>query len=91
MVQNFTTFYMIIMSIIGFFQMMVDKRKAKKHSWRISESALLFTAALGGALGSFIGMYMFRHKTKHPRFYICIPLFLFIQAVLYFVVFYIIR
>lgn len=87
MVKQFITLYIIIMSIIGFFQMMIDKRKSVKHVWRISERSLLLTAALGGALGSWIGMYTFRHKTKHPRFYICVPLFLAIHVILYIMMF----
>ena len=88
MVQTVVTCYLIIMSVIGFFQMMTDKKKSRKHMWRISERTLLLTAALGGALGSWIGMYLFRHKTKHPRFYICVPLFLVIQALIYVLYFY---
>ena len=90
MVQSFVTLYMAVMSVIGFFQMMIDKKKSRKHMWRISEKSLLLTAALGGALGSFLGMYLFRHKTKHPRFYICVPLFMVIQALLYVLYFYVI-
>lgn len=67
------TAYLTLMSIIGFMVMGVDKRKAIKHAWRIPESTLLLIAALGGGIGSFIGMQAFRHKTKHVKFVIILP------------------
>jgi len=52
----------------------IDKRRAQKHAWRISEACLLTLPFLGGALGALLGMSCFRHKTKHLRFRILIPL-----------------
>ena len=57
----------------------IDKGKAKRHERRISEKALLTVAALGGSLGSFAGMSSFRHKTKHLKFMIGIPIIIVLQ------------
>lgn len=61
--------------------MLMDKQKARKNKWRIRESTLLLSAALGGSPGSLAGMYLFRHKTKHPKFTIGIPVILSLQIV----------
>ena len=62
--------------------MLVDKYKAKKKLWRIPEATLMGVAAMGGSIGSLIGMYSVRHKTKHLKFTIGIPLILAVQVVL---------
>lgn len=74
--------YLIVMNLAGLISMAVDKQKAKKHEWRISERTLFLIAILGGSLGSFVGMQLFRHKTKHKRFVIGIPLILLAQGIL---------
>lgn len=61
--------------------MLVDKFKAKKNLWRIPEATLMTVAALGGSIGSLIGMYTVRHKTKHLKFTLGIPLILAVQVV----------
>lgn len=77
--------YLFIMNALGFGSMLADKRRARKKRWRIPERTLLAIAFLGGSLGSLIGMYVFRHKTKHPRFTVEIPMMLLLHAgVLYF-------
>ncbi len=55
-----------------------DKRKAKKDAWRIPERTLLLTAFLFGGVGAFLGMLVFRHKTKHTSFTVLVPLFAFL-------------
>lgn len=72
--------YLLIVNAAGFLSMLVDKQKAKKNLWRIPERTLLLIAALGGSIGSLVGMYTFRHKTKHLKFTLGIPLILTIQA-----------
>lgn len=62
--------------------MLVDKRKAIKKKWRIPEATLLFWAAIGGSVGSLAGMYVFRHKTKHPKFTLGVPAILIAQIAL---------
>lgn len=74
--------YLLIINAVGFLLMLVDKRKAKKNRWRIPEKTLMGAAVLGGSIGCLLGMYTFRHKTKHPKFTIGIPVILAVQAVL---------
>ncbi|WMT30223.1 DUF1294 domain-containing protein [Bacillus aerius] len=64
---------LILVNVYGFCLMGEDKRRAKTHKWRISEAHLWSAAVLFGALGSFLGMQYFRHKTKHPAFQIGMP------------------
>ena len=68
--------YLVIINAAGFVSMLVDKKKAQKDAWRTPERVLMTIAAIGGSLGSFLGMQLFRHKTKHPKFYIGIPVLL---------------
>ena len=74
--------YLLIMNAAGAVSMLMDKRKAKKKLWRIPEATLLGIAALGGSVGSLIGMYAFRHKTKHIKFTLGIPAILIAQLIL---------
>lgn len=73
-----------VMNILGFLSMGIDKRKAEKHKNRTPEKTLMLIAALGGAAGSWLGMEFFRHKTKHGKFVIGVPLLLFLQIGLLF-------
>ena len=73
--------YLLIINAAGFLLMLVDKWKAKKNRWRIRESTLLIVAALGGSVGSLLGMYIFRHKTLHLKFTLGIPLILAAQCI----------
>lgn len=73
--------YLIIINAAGFLLMLADKLKAKKNLWRIPEATLMTVAALGGSVGSLIGMYTVRHKTKHLKFTLGIPLILAVQVV----------
>ena len=71
--------YFVVMNIAGFASMGIDKSKAKKHAWRIPEATLFSIALLGGSAGSIVGMYHFRHKTKHWYFVVGMPLIFFVQ------------
>ncbi len=75
------TAYLIIINIISFALMGVDKNRARKKGWRISEAALFATAILFGALGSTIGMHFFKHKTRHWYFVLGMPFILVVQVV----------
>ncbi len=66
--------WLIAASLFGFALMGVDKQRAKNRAWRISERTLLLTAFLGGGFGSLAGMLIFRHKTKHVKFIILVPI-----------------
>lgn len=74
--------YLLIINAVGFILMLVDKIKAKKNLWRIPEATLFLTALLGGSIGSLLGMYAFRHKTKHLQFTLGMPLILAAQILL---------
>lgn len=65
--------YYIVINIAAFLMYGADKYFAKKDMWRISEKALLGVAAIGGAFGAFAGMETFRHKTKHAKFTVTVP------------------
>ena len=75
------SFYLLIINALGFLLMLVDKWKARKNRWRVRESTLLLIAALGGSVGSLLGMYLFRHKTRHLKFTLGIPLILAAQCI----------
>ena len=65
--------YILFMNLFSFLLFGIDKRRAKKNAWRISEQALLMSAFLSGAFGAYAGMKVFRHKTKHRLFTVMIP------------------
>ena len=71
--------YLAIINAIAFLLMLVDKYKAKKNLWRIPEKTLMTVAIIGGSIGAYAGMRLFRHKTQHPKFYIGIPVILAMQ------------
>ena len=77
----FLVFY-VLMTIVTFVLYGVDKAKAKKGKWRIPEKTLLLFAACFGGLGAFLGMKIFRHKTKHTSFKIIVPVSMIIQFIL---------
>lgn len=72
-IEMYIFMWMAFISIIGFILMGVDKAKAKKGAWRIPEKTLLGTAFLGGGAGVWLGMEIFRHKTKHWYFKYGVP------------------
>lgn len=71
--------YLSVMNLYGFMLMGIDKKRAVRHEWRIAEKVLFLSSILGGSLGTWIGMYVFRHKTRHWYFVIGMPLILLIQ------------
>ena len=74
--MKYLLIYYLVASTFAFFMYGIDKRKAIKNKYRISEKSLLTISAFGGALGSLIAMHIFHHKTKHAKFLILNPLFL---------------
>ncbi len=68
--------YFLIINIISFIMFYADKKKAIKHQWRIPEATLLLCSFIGGSFGAFAAMKIFHHKTKHPKFYILVPVFI---------------
>ena len=86
--MKYILLYLALVNAVAFLLMLVDKIKAKKNLWRIKESTLILSAVLGGSIGALAGMYTFRHKTRHPKFTVGIPLILALQvaAVLYIII-----
>ncbi|MCC0764295.1 DUF1294 domain-containing protein [Clostridioides sp. ES-S-0006-03] len=82
--KNLISIYFIIINIIGLSSMYIDKKKAIKNKWRIKEATLLAIAIIGGSIGSIIGMYSFRHKTKHIKFTLGIPFIILLQLLLFY-------
>lgn len=74
--------YLLLINALGLLLMLADKLKARKNKWRISEATLMTVAAIGGSLGSLLGMQLFRHKTKHPKFSLGLPVLLACHIVL---------
>lgn len=74
--------YLVVMNVLGVAVMWSDKRRARLHRWRIPEKVLFGVSLLGGSAGTWAGMYLFRHKTKHWYFVTGMPLILVCQAAL---------
>ena len=75
-------YYLIVINVLTFLLYGIDKWKAQRSKWRIPEGTLILLAAVGGSIGALIGMYLFRHKTKHLKFTLGVPAILLIQAAL---------
>ena len=73
--------YLLVINLIAFLAMYIDKKRAKWGKWRIKESTLFSLVLLGGGVGGIAGMYTFRHKTKKPGFVIGFPAILIIEIV----------
>ena len=74
--------YLLAINAVTFIVYGIDKYKAKKAKWRISEATLLLLAVLGGSAGAWVGMKVWHHKTMHKKFKYGIPAILLIQIVL---------
>lgn len=83
---SFTLAVFYVMNILAFAFFAWDKHLAIYGRRRIPELALLLLSAAGGAFGALCSMLFFRHKTRHPKFYICVPLFLLLQVVIYVII-----
>ena len=74
--------YIVVINVIGFALMGIDKAKARKRAWRIPEATLFLIALVGGSLGTTVGMRVFRHKTLHWYFVFGMPAILIVQIFL---------
>lgn len=72
-------YYLIAVNVLAFSLMGADKSKARRGAWRIPEKVLFLTAIIGGSVGALLGMFTFRHKTKHLRFVLGLPVILLLQ------------
>ncbi|MDF2869684.1 MAG: hypothetical protein K0R05_1259 [Anaerocolumna sp.] len=84
---NLLLIYLISANLLSFLLMGLDKYKARKRLWRIKESTLFLTSVIGGSLGSLLGMFLFRHKTKHTKFLIGMPVILIVHISVMFLFF----
>lgn len=75
--------YLVLVNAAALVLMLSDKQRAKCGVWRIPERTLLGIAAIGGSIGAIIGMYLFRHKTRHLKFRLGLPLILAVQVWLF--------
>lgn len=79
--------FIIIINLLSFITVAYDKRQAKHHRWRVPESRFFFLAILGGAIGVYLGMNFFRHKTKHTLFIYGIPSILLLNLLMFYLLF----
>ena len=82
--MNIILGYLLAINIATFFLYGIDKYKAKKGRWRISEATLLLMAVVGGSIGAWTGMRLWHHKTKHKKFKYGIPIIIILQVALAF-------
>lgn len=80
--SQFAVIYLAVINFATFFVYGIDKLKARKGWWRISEATLLILAAVGGSVGAILGMQVFHHKTQHLKFKYGLPAILFLQLAL---------
>ena len=73
--------YLLAVNVIAFILFGIDKQRARKHAFRISERTLMIWGIVGGSLGALLGMQFFHHKTKHKKFTIVLPVILFLQVI----------
>lgn len=87
MIIKWITGYLLLMNVVAFVVMGVDKKRARRGEWRVPEKTLFLLSLIGGSFGSLMGMYTFRHKTKHMKFVIGMPAILVVHmiAAVYFV------
>ncbi len=78
--------YLVVVNVVAFIMYGVDKQKAIKKSYRIPEKQLLGVACMGGSIGAYLGMRIFRHKTLHVQFYLGIPAIFIIQVIILFLI-----
>ena len=74
--------YLAMVNVVAFVTYGIDKLKARRNQWRIPESTLLLLAMIGGSIGAWIGLKVWRHKTLHKKFKYGIPLIIVVQIVL---------
>ncbi|MBQ4550974.1 MAG: DUF1294 domain-containing protein [Oscillospiraceae bacterium] len=82
--MNYFLLYLLLINAAAFVLMLADKAKARKNRWRIPERTLIGSALLGGSIGALLGMYTFRHKTRHLKFTLGVPAILIAQIALAF-------
>jgi len=87
-VYQIIIFYLIVVNLVGFLTMGIDKKRASRRKWRISEATLFAIAIFGGSIGCIGGMYLFHHKTMKPAFQYGMPAILGLQILAAVIVFF---
>ena len=82
--HHYSLYYLLVVNTLTFLLYGIDKYKAKKARWRISEATLLMMAVIGGSIGAWAGMRLWHHKTMHKKFKYGIPLIILLQVALVF-------
>ena len=77
--------YLLLVNAIAFTIMLLDKKKAMQHQRRIPERVLFGTAIIGGSIGTYLVMEIFRHKTNHKKFSIGVPIMVVIHLLIAFI------
>ena len=80
--MKYLLIYLAVINIIAFAMYGIDKSKATHDKWRISEKSLILVAVFGGSVGAYAGMQVFRHKTKHLKFTVGVPVIFVLQILL---------
>ena len=80
--HSYLAYYLLAIDAVAFILYGIDKYKAKKNQWRISEATLLTMAAIGGSIGAWVGMRIWHHKTMHKKFKYGIPIIIIMQVAL---------
>ena len=78
--HQYSTYYLLAINALSFILFGLDKYKAKKGKWRISEATLLMMAVIGGSIGAWTGMRLWHHKTMHKKFKYGIPIIIIMQV-----------
>ena len=74
--------YIVVINLVSFMMFGIDKYKARRGQWRISEATLLAVAAIGGSIGAWMGMKVWHHKTLHSKFRYGVPIMLLVHIAL---------
>ena len=83
--------YLALISLVATVLTIYDKHRARTGSWRVKERTLLFVAALGGSIAMYVIMSLIRHKTKHKKFMIGIPVIIFLQIAVTFIIWWLVK
>ena len=80
--STFLPHWLVFINLLAFVLFGLDKWKARRGAWRISENALMLSAVLGGSIGALAGMRVFHHKTRHKKFTVGVPVLLVLDVAL---------
>ena len=81
-ILHYVLIYLVALNVVTFIVYGIDKFKAKRNRWRITEASLLFLAVMGGSIGAWLGMKAWHHKTLHKKFRYGVPAIIVLQLAL---------